>query len=62
MPVVHVIDWDRGRLQSGPLGQHAARGNLLRLQRSLQKLALEAGWRTADAVAAWQELEAAYQG
>jgi len=62
MPMVHVIDWDRGRLQTGPLGQHAARGNLLRLQRSLQKLALEAGWRTADAVAAWRELEAAYQG
>jgi 3-deoxy-D-manno-octulosonic acid kinase len=61
-PSVHVIDWDRGRLLAGPLGQRAARGNLLRLQRSLQKLALEAGWRTADAVAAWRELEAAYQG
>ena len=61
MPSVHVIDWDRGRLLAGPLGQRAARGNLLRLQRSLQKLALEAGWRTADAVAAWRELEAAYR-
>lgn len=61
MPVVHVIDWDRGRLQAGPLGQRAAQGNLLRLQRSLQKLALEAGWRSADAVAAWRELEAAYR-
>jgi 3-deoxy-D-manno-octulosonic acid kinase len=62
MPAVHVIDWDRGRLHAGPLGQHAAQGNLLRLQRSLQKLALEAGWRTADAMAAWRELEAAYRG
>ena len=60
-PVVHVIDWDRGRLQVQPLGRSAARGNLLRLQRSLQKLALEAGWRTADAAAAWRALEAGYQ-
>ena len=60
VPVVHVIDWDRGRLQPGPLSARAARGNLLRLQRSLQKLALEAGWRSADAAAAWAALESAY--
>jgi len=59
-PQVHVIDWDRGRLQGAPLAGGAARGNLLRLQRSLQKLALEAGWRSADAAAAWTALEAAY--
>ena len=59
-PQVHVIDWDRGRLQAGPLAAAVARGNLLRLQRSLQKLALEAGWRSADAAAAWAALEAAY--
>lgn len=60
-PRVHVIDWDRGRLQALPLAPRAARGNLLRLQRSLQKLALEAGWRTADANAAWQALEDGYR-
>lgn len=60
-PRVHVIDWDRGQLHAQPLGPRAARGNLLRLQRSLQKLALEAGWRNADANAAWQELEAGYR-
>jgi hypothetical protein len=46
-PLVHVIDWDRGQLHAQPLAARAARGNLLRLQRSLQKLALEAGWRSA---------------
>lgn len=60
LPVVHVIDWDRGRLQGAPLADGAARGNLLRLQRSLQKLALEAGWRSADAAAAWTALQTAY--
>jgi 3-deoxy-D-manno-octulosonic acid kinase len=59
-PSVHVIDWDRGRLQAGPLGAGPARGNLLRLQRSLHKLALEAGWRSAESAAAWAALEAAY--
>jgi 3-deoxy-D-manno-octulosonic acid kinase len=61
-PQVHVIDWDRGRLLAGPLTPRAARGNLLRLQRSLQKLALEAGWLSADASAAWVALESAYAG
>lgn len=62
-PQVWVIDWDRGRLLN-PVqrSRKAFRGNLLRLQRSLQKLALEAGWRANDATAAWSALEAAYAG
>lgn len=59
-PEIHVIDWDRGRLQAAPLAAETARGNLLRLQRSLHKLALDAGWRSADAAAAWAALQTAY--
>lgn len=62
-PQVWVIDWDRGRLlHPAQRSRTAYRGNLLRLQRSLQKLALEAGWRAADASDAWSALEAAYAG
>jgi 3-deoxy-D-manno-octulosonic acid kinase len=59
--LVHVIDWDRGRLL--PQSQRSAssfRGNQARLERSLQKLALPAGWGSRQLSAAWAQVEAGY--
>ncbi len=38
---VYLVDLDRGRLGDPPLPERAARGNLRRLRRSLEKLSLE---------------------
>lgn len=38
---VYLVDLDRGRLGDTPLPERAARGNLRRLRRSLEKLSLE---------------------
>jgi len=50
-----LIDFDRGRAGPAPLGEAARRANLLRLRRSLAKLAGQAGEQ------AWQRLDEAYR-
>ncbi len=59
-PAVYLIDWDRGCLLSPAMAARAARGNVLRLQRSLHKLALEAGWLAAAQADAWATFQSAY--
>ena len=53
-PRAHVVDLDRGRLRSAPLGATRAAANLARLRRSLGRLGL------VDALAAWTEFESGY--
>jgi tRNA A-37 threonylcarbamoyl transferase component Bud32 len=53
-PRAHVVDLDRGRLRSAPLGAPRAAANLARLRRSLGRLGL------VDALSAWTEFERGY--
>ncbi len=57
--VVTVVDFDRARLASGPLGSRARQQNLERLARSLRKLDPDAGIAGPEDIAAFHTAYAA---